>query len=189
MSYLILLALICTVVIPAASQPVRTEISSAAAEKPRVEFESPFAGTYPKAALARILLAHRASGEVVPEAAPYTLVIPAGLQVYLDPARTVVVSSGAVLSTDATGYDTLWAATTPDLSTDRAYVLSIVGSPRTVLLTFVVDPTSIRPRLRQAEGPFSAVSLHDALGRRRDSRDRGAGRFPEPSTRRRDREP
>jgi hypothetical protein len=149
----------------AADQQAKTEIRLKIAADSLVEFEPPFTWTLPGASSARIRVANHSSVDLVPRAAPYTLIIPAGIQVYRDSARTVP-TDGQVLMTRATGYDTLWAASIPDISTDRTYILSILGSKISLQLTYLAGPTSIRTRLKKPEGPTFSSPLHDALGRK-----------------------
>jgi hypothetical protein len=129
-----------------------------------VEFDPPFTWTYPVTSLARILVANRASGELVPQSAPYTLIIPVGLQVYRDPARSVPTVTGQTLMTRATGYDTLWAACAQDIVMDRAFVLSIMGSAKTMQLTYRL-PSSIRSRFQRDKWHSFEDPFIDALGR------------------------
>lgn len=145
----------------------RTEIPITIVEASQVEFEPPFTWTLPRTSLARIRVANRVSGDLVAEPAAYTLVIPAGLLVYQDSAQAIFVGAGQTLTTQATGYDTLWVASAPGISTDRTYTLSILGSTSTMRLTYLADPSSIRSRFTKDNGLSSGGRHHDAMGRRR----------------------
>lgn len=179
-SYLALLALICALqsagqvlaqheygvtAYEVANQENRAEIRSTAAAESQVEFEPPFTIDCPITSLARINIVHHDSGSVVAQAAPYTLLIPPGLSVFRDAAGTIPIS-GQTLMTKSTGYDTLWAASSSDITTDHTYVLSILPSTRRMHLTYRVSHSTIHTPISKAQGPPSGPPLHDALGRK-----------------------
>jgi fibro-slime domain-containing protein len=149
-----------------ASQAIKVQIPFRVDNGALVEFEPPHTGSHPKGSLVRIVVANRASGKVVPEAAPYSLAIPAGLLVYRDSARTRPVTGGTTLMTGAAGLDTLWAASFQDSAADRSYTLSIPGSSKTLVLTFVTG-SSIRARLGKLADRSAAGRRRDALGRKK----------------------
>lgn len=107
--------------------------------KNKVEFEPPYnAGNHLLGVLVRVVAANREAGTLVVQAGSYTPTIPAGLDVYLDSGRTQKVAPGTVLTTAATGYDTLWVTGTPTATVDKTYILGITGSAKDVSITFLV---------------------------------------------------
>lgn len=124
--------------------------------KNRVEFEPPYSKDTLVGSLVRLIAANRENGTLVPAAEPYTLVIPPGLEVYSDAARTNRVAGGAVLNSEATGWDTLWVTADSADFEDKTYILSINGSLKTVSLTFRMPPLDLPKAL--------SASIHDADG-------------------------
>jgi hypothetical protein len=190
-SYLVPLALICLLLpmgqalaqdakrvaaYDAAAEQNRSEIRFAAAEGSLVEFMPPFTFTCPKTSLVTIRIVHHDSVNVVPQTAPYTLMIPPGLRVYRDAAATIPIAAGQTLMTRATGYDTLWAGTNPDITMDQTYVLAIPSSNLRMYLTFVAGPSTTHNPIKKAEGPSSGSPLHDALGRKHSPKPRNPKR-------------
>lgn len=128
--------------------------------KNKVEFEPPYAGTHPLGTLVPVIAANREAGVLVAAVGTYTPTLPAGLEVFLDQGRTQRVTPGAVLSTAATGYDTLWVTGTSTATTDQSYVLAIPGSPKNVSLTFLVPKNRV-----EFEPPLAKDTLVGSLVR------------------------
>jgi fibro-slime domain-containing protein len=84
----------------------------------------------------------------VAEVGKYFLVIPPGLQVFQDKAKTQAVTNGMALTTEATGFDTLWVTGDPVATENQTFKLNTQGSVKTVTITFklpvLVLPTVIR---------------------------------------------
>ncbi len=87
------------------------------------------------------VVAENWNGAVVDSAASaYQIVIPPGLLVYHDQAKTTPVANLAILTTKATGFDTLWATGDPNALTDSTYKMNTLGSAKQVTLTFRLPP-------------------------------------------------
>lgn len=126
--------------------------------KNRVEFEDPLARDTLVGSLVRLLAANREAGALVPKAEPYTLIIPAGLEVYTDALKGSRVQSGAVLTSSPDGWDTLWV-TADSAATDYAdttFIMEIAASARKMSLTFRMPPLDLPKVL--------AASIHDDDG-------------------------
>lgn len=114
--------------------------------KNRVEFQPPpFARTAPMNSLVQLTARNMENGQPVAKAESYSLVIPPGLEVYADAAKTQRVAAGAVLTTAADGWDTLWVtadSVANDLET-AVHILRIPTSPQEMTLTFTMPPLDI----------------------------------------------
>ncbi len=131
------------VIFEPANEKVRVEIPFTVPARNLVEFEPPYAVTQPMGTLVRVIAANREKDTLVAAAEKYAPTIPAGLEVYQDEAKTKPVATGASLTTDATGYDTLWVTGTSAATTDQTYILSIPGSTKSVSLTFLVPKNRV----------------------------------------------
>jgi fibro-slime domain-containing protein len=142
------------VIFEPANEKVRVEIPFRVPARNLVEFEPPYAGTAPVGTLVMVVAANREKGALVAEAAKYTPTLPPGLEVYADKDRTVKIAAGTELSTDPTGYDTLWVTGSATATSDKTYILSIPLSSKDVSLTFLVPKNRV-----EFEPPFARDTL------------------------------
>ncbi|MDQ3000415.1 MAG: fibro-slime domain-containing protein [Fibrobacterota bacterium] len=141
-----------------ANEKVRVEIPFRVPARNQIEFEPPYAATAPVGTLVRVIAANREKGVVVAAAEKYLPAIPTGLDVYLDEARTLKQVAGSSLTTEATGYDTLWVTGTATATADQTYIMSIPGSSKTVTLTFTVPKNRV-----EFEAPLARDTLVGSL--------------------------
>lgn len=137
-----------------ANEKVRVEIPFRMPARNLVEFEPPYTGTAPVGTLVMVVAANREKGALVAAAEKYVPVLPAGLEVYGDAGRTVKIAAGTQLTTEATGYDTLWVTGSATATADKTYILSIPLSSKDVSLTFIVPKNRV-----EFEAPFTRDTL------------------------------
>ncbi len=137
-----------------ANEKVRVEIPFLVPARNLVEFEAPYAVTAPVGTLVPVVAANREKGSLVAAIGTYAPAFPAGLEVYGDPARTVKIASGSLLSTGADGLDTLWVTGTSSATADQIYAMSIPLSSKTVSLTFTVPKNRV-----EFEPPYTRDTL------------------------------
>lgn len=119
------------------------------APKNRVEFEPVYTHDTLVGSLVTLIAANREKDTLVSKAENYTLTVPAGLEVYTDKAKANRVPTGTVLSTAATGFDTLWVTADSTDLVDKTYILEIVASTKRMSLTFRLPPLDL-PRVVSA---------------------------------------
>ena len=125
---------------------IQDEVRFTLASKNKVEFDPPFSQDTSVGGLVRLTVANRQQGALVPMAETYALILPAGLEVYADKAKTTRITAGTLLKTDATGLDSLWVtADSADLMNlaGKTYILGITGSTRKDTLTFRMPPLDL----------------------------------------------
>ena len=146
------------VIFEPANEKVRVEIPFKVPARNLVEFEPPYTGTAPVGTLVMVIAANREKGALVAAAEKYLPTLPAGLEVYADKDRAVKIAAGTLLTTDASGYDTLWVTGTATATTDKTYILSIPLSSKDVSLTFIVPKNRV-----EFEAPFTRDTLVGAV--------------------------
>ena len=137
-----------------ANEKIRVEIPFVVPSRNLVEFEAPYLGVAPLGTLIKVIAANREKDALVLAAEKYTPTFPAGLEVYGDSAKTLNIVAGTQLTTDGTGYDTLWVTGAAAATTDQTYILSIPGSSKIVTLSFLVPKNRVE---------FEAPLSHDVL--------------------------
>ncbi len=128
---------------------IQDEVRFTITAKNRVEFDPPYLVVAPAGTLVPVVAANRLGTALVAEVGAYLPVIPAGLKVYRDPAKTKPVAPGTTLQTGGNGLDTLWVAGDSSISADQSYILSISGSTKDIRLTFKLPPLDL-PRVTAA---------------------------------------
>jgi fibro-slime domain-containing protein len=108
--------------------------------KNRVEFQNPLSVDTLVGSLVALNAANLDNGVVLAKAETYSLLIPPGLMVYADAAKTLPILSGVALTTDVTGLDMLFATADSTDLVDKTYILEIVGSAKKVTLKFRMPP-------------------------------------------------
>jgi hypothetical protein len=106
-------------------------------------------------ALVPVIGVNRAMGNVVATAEKYNLVItgPPGIKVYSSSAGGAALATGAALTTEATGYDTLWVTGDPAATGPQTITLNTQGSTKTVRITFNLPP----PIVVELQPPFEVT--------------------------------
>ncbi|MEO6098660.1 MAG: fibro-slime domain-containing protein, partial [Fibrobacteria bacterium] len=109
-----------------------------------VDFISPLANTAKVGELVMVIAGNQENSLPKPGVVTYIPSIPTGLLVYSDAAGTVAVKAGDPLSTDATGFDTLWVTGVATATVDKTYPFAIPAPAKTVLmLTFTVPKNRV----------------------------------------------
>ncbi|MEO7426198.1 MAG: fibro-slime domain-containing protein [Fibrobacteria bacterium] len=138
-----------------ANQLLKVEIPFKVPVRNFVEMLSPLTYSAPVGTLVKVIAGNVESGLPKAGAVKYTPVIPNGLDVYQDSAKTLKVVAGTELTTDATGFDTLWVSGTTSATTDKTYPLANPAPAKTtLLLTFLVPKNHVE---------FDAPYVHEVL--------------------------
>ena len=127
----------------AANPRLRDEVRFNVAARNVVEFDPPYLVEAVLGSTVKVVAANRFKDSLVAQAAPWSPAFPAGLSVYTDAEKTAKIASGAKLTTQATGLDTLWLTGDPAATADQAYTLTIPGSSKPVKVTFKLPPLDI----------------------------------------------
>jgi fibro-slime domain-containing protein len=111
--------------------------------KNRVEFDAPYSRDTLMGSVVQLRATNLENDTVLRKVEKYQLIIPPGLQVFTDGAKQNAVTNATVLTTDGNGVGTLYATADSTDPVDKTFTLSIVGSPKKVVLIFRMPPLNI----------------------------------------------
>lgn len=116
-----------------------------------VEFQAPFTVDVPVTTVVQVIAATYQKGVFKDTTMGYKVALtnPNNAKVYSDKALTLPVATGASLTTEATGYDTLWVVGDPTAFTDQVVTLITVNSTKSVTVTFRLPPV-VLPKILSA---------------------------------------
>jgi fibro-slime domain-containing protein len=126
-----------------ANEKVRVEIPFKVSAHEQVEFDPPYSRDTLVGSVVEVRVSNREAGAVSPKAGTYTLMVPAGLQVYADAAKTLPILTGSILTTSGDGTGALFATADSSDPVDKTYVLEIAGSGKKESLTFRMPPLDL----------------------------------------------
>ncbi len=138
---------------------LRDEVRFTVAAHNVVEFDAPYAVTALLGKVVKVMAANRFKDSLVAQAVAWSPNFPSGPSVYSDSARTARIASGAKLTTEPTGLDTLWITGDTAALADQTYTFSIPGSAKTVKVTFTL------PALDLPKADSAAIYDDDGDGR------------------------